>query len=200
LEENSLPEPLKPLATRQAAQIYDRQWRGTVDDLILRLLELPGMAVEPPSRERNWKPTIATGVVLTIIVAIWIVTPRLFSPDPSSSSTPATPEKQLPADDDLFNNHQVIGEYWHESAFNSYVQFIKGGKLSGTYYQYTLTGTWGPLSKERVRFSPHLVEQAPGVTFGFESWMTAEVSGDTLKVTWPERKVTSYWNRTALPK
>jgi cytochrome c-type biogenesis protein CcmH/NrfG len=81
----SLPEPLKPLATRNAHELTDARWSYDVERLIAALEKLGG---KPPVRERlKW---VAMAAVVIVTLAIGLLFYRLVTSDDAGAVDAAT--------------------------------------------------------------------------------------------------------------
>lgn len=116
----SLPEPLKPLATRHAHELTDARWSYDVARLIESLEKLGG---KPTARERRtW---IAAAAALAIVGALGIGSYRLLRDDDAGGVDAATYAKR---------GTQLLSEGRYEDAILDFDRALALEPRAGSYY------------------------------------------------------------------
>jgi len=115
----SLPEPLKPLATRNAHELTDARWSYDVERLIAALEKLGGK--QGPRDQRKW---IAAAAALIVVVALGILSYRLLRDDDGGVDAATYAERGT----------QLLSEGRYDEAILDFDRALAIEPRAGSYY------------------------------------------------------------------
>src|SRR5688572_11922701 len=115
----SLPEPLKPLATRNAHELTDARWSYDVERLIAALEKLGGK--QGPRERRKW---IAAAAALIVVVALGILSYRLLRDDDGGVDAATYAERGT----------QLLSEGRYDEAILDFDRALAIEPRAGSYY------------------------------------------------------------------